>query len=570
MKHTIREPLTCGKCSGDFLIDNPTAVHENNHSFDHSNFFQFDGNISLSQTSESSWFTQGSDSFSESSSIPVIVSNRESPTILPRRPPCSNKRVRRDNKLLEALNLPVFTVYNMRSVWSKLNNLAEDIIERSADISFLSEVWEKKENLKHQSSIEEMLEMKGIAYISTPRPGLKRGGGSAIAACPLKFSLVKLHIEIPKSLEVVWGLLRPKKVIGRIRKIILCSFYCPPRSKKKNVLIDHIATVLNKLKVDHPDAATIIAGDKNDLDEERILAIDPSLIQTVRRATRKDKILSVIITDLHRFYIEPKIVDPIPVDNPGKGVPSDHNGVLAIPVNNEDDSRRTTKEIKFVRPMPVSSLEEYRHSIGKIDWPLMMDGLSSSEMVVTFQKMSTDLVDIHFPLKKISISQFDKPYMTEELRSIRRRRQRLYRREGRSEEYLEVRKEFYKKLNIEAGKYTEKITEEVSSGKRCSSYAAIRKLGNKAFEQPGETNSFEIPEFEGLNDEQSAEVLADYFSSISQLFEPISIDKFAPNIKDELSRGSKTKNTPILQEHAVHSKIVKAKKPRSTVPAEVK
>ena len=142
---------------------------------------------------------------------------------------CFNKKIVKDNKLLEALNLPAFTVYNMRSIWSKLDNLAEDIVERSVDISILSEVWEKKENLKHQSRIEEMLEMKGISYISTPRPGYKCGGGSAIAACPKKFSLVKLHVENPKSLEVVWGLLRPRKVLGSIRKIIICSFYSPPR-----------------------------------------------------------------------------------------------------------------------------------------------------------------------------------------------------------------------------------------------------------------------------------------------------------------------------------------------------
>ena len=235
---------------------------------------------------------------------------------------------------MEAVNLPAFTVYNRRSLWSKINNLAEDIIERSVDISFLNEVWEKKENLNHQASIEEMLELKGINYISTPRPGLRQGGGTAIATCPTLFSLVKLHIEIPSALEIVWGLLRPKRVIGRISKIILGSFYSPPRSRKKSILIDHISTVLNKLKVEHPDAATIIAGDKNDLDENRILAIDPSLVQIVRRNTRKDKILSVVITDLRRFYIEPRIIDPVPVDNVQHGVPSDHNGVLVLHLSN--------------------------------------------------------------------------------------------------------------------------------------------------------------------------------------------------------------------------------------------
>ena len=70
---------------------------------------------------------------------------------------------------------------------------------------------------------------------------------------------------------MVWGLLRPLQIIGKIRKIIICSFYSPPRSKKKTILIDHILTVLGKLRSAHPDAATIIAGDKNDLDESGIL-----------------------------------------------------------------------------------------------------------------------------------------------------------------------------------------------------------------------------------------------------------------------------------------------------------
>ena len=56
--------------------------------------------------------------------------------------------------------------------------------------------------------------------------------------------------------------------------------------------------MLNKLKTEHPDAATIIAGDKNDLDEAGILALDPAFVQIVRKNTRKDKILSIIITDL--------------------------------------------------------------------------------------------------------------------------------------------------------------------------------------------------------------------------------------------------------------------------------
>ena len=469
------------------------------------------------------------------------------------------------------LNLPTFTVYNMRSLWSKINNLAEDIIERDVDISFLSEVWEKKENLQHQSCIEEMLELKGIAYISTPRPGARRGGGTAIAACPKKFSLTKLHIEIPRSVEVVWGLLQPKTAIGSINKIILCSFYCPPRSKKKSVLIDHISTVLNKLKTDHPNAATLIAGDKNDLDESRILALDPALSQLVRRPTRKDKILSIVITDLRRFFIEPKIVGPIPVDNPSKGAPSDHNGVLVEPLNNLEVTKGTSKVTKYVRPFPESSVDDYRQSLGKIDWSLMIDGMTSSDMVDMFQKMTTNLVDIHFPLKKITISPYDRPWITEELKLLRRRRQRTYRREGRSEKYLLLKQQFDNKLSSEAAKYMEKIRKEVVDGKRGSSYSALRKLGNKEYEVHKGLETFDIPQFvdNDYDDEQSSEAMADFFSSISQEFDPIDVDKFSLFIKEELDKGRNKIDVPSLLEHEVYAKIMKAKKPHSMVPGDI-
>ena len=115
-------------------------------------------------------------------------------------------------------------------------------------------------------------------------------------------------------------------------------------------------------------------------------------------------------------------------------------------------------------PMPESSVDDYRVSLGKIDWSLVIEDISSSDMVDVFQKMTTNLVDIHFPLKRVTISSYDKPWITEELKSIRRRRQRIYRREGRSENYLLVKQDFDDKLKVEAAKNVEKIRKEVVEG----------------------------------------------------------------------------------------------------------
>ena len=59
---------------------------------------------------------------------------------------------------------------------------------------------EKSEIKKHQAKIEEILEVKGISYISTPRPGAKHGGGAGIAfnLNQNMLTLSKLNISIPK------------------------------------------------------------------------------------------------------------------------------------------------------------------------------------------------------------------------------------------------------------------------------------------------------------------------------------------------------------------------------------
>ena len=90
------------------------------------------------------------------------------------RPPIYRKTLRRDNKTIEALSLPRITNYNCRSLMPKIRSFAQDMIERESDISFLSEVWQKEENKKHKAKLEELLEISGIKYISTPRPGAKR------------------------------------------------------------------------------------------------------------------------------------------------------------------------------------------------------------------------------------------------------------------------------------------------------------------------------------------------------------------------------------------------------------
>ena len=159
----------------------------------------------------------------------------------------------------------------------KVNNFATDMDDRNCSLSFLTEVWEKSENKKHQSKLEEMFELKGLKYISTPRPGARRGGGAAIVVNTEHFSISKLNVPTPSCLEIVWGLVKPVEVTGKITKIISVCFYCPPKSTRKTALIDHMTLTLQSLLTTFPNAGILISGDRNDLGIDRLLTIDPSL-----------------------------------------------------------------------------------------------------------------------------------------------------------------------------------------------------------------------------------------------------------------------------------------------------
>ena len=190
-------------------------------------------------------------------------------------------------------------------------------------------------------------------------------------------------------------------------------------------------------------------------------------------------------------------------------------------------------------------------------------------MVSSFECHTSELIENIFPLKTVSISSWDKPYMTEELRVIRRQRQRVYRKQGRSQKYLDLKSKFDDKLKSEAEKYRQKIMTEVTEGKRNNSYSALRKL--ESGDNRGKNSDFTLPSHaeENMSPIQSAERLADYFSQISQEFSPICKDNFPPWIKDKLHRGITDNSKPVLEEWQVYKKLQKSKKPNSLIPGDL-
>ena len=500
-------------------------------------------------------------------SIKPVVGFRPPKVVLERGKMCL-KRIRRDNRAIQALSLPKIVNYNVRSLMPKIGNFSLDMKERDLDISFLTEVWQKLENKKHQLKLEELLEMEGIQYISTPRPGTKRGGGAAIAVRLDKFGISKLNVSIPHGLEVVWGLLKPIVPSGKISKIITCCFYSPPRSKLRSTLVDHISLTLQHLLSTHPNAGIVISGDRNSLDIPTLLNIDPSLRQMVKQPTKGFKILDVILSNLECFYDEPVIIPPIIPDNVNKGVPSDHNGVLATPHTNPNQPQESSKTVKMIRPLPESLTVIFGQKLSSESWGNLGPQLNPTDLVKNFQDTLNTMFTDTFPEKKIVINPKDSPWFNEKLRLIKRQRQRIYQKSGKNDEYLKCREKYEKLAKTEIQKYKEKLINEVKEGKRGSCYAGLRKLGSG----PGEMRQtgFQISSYadQNLSNSECVERIANYFSRVSQEYPPLNLGNLPPNLREYL--GNPVNNSaPFLSQYDVYKKIMKAKKPNSVVPGDL-
>ena len=129
-----------------------------------------DGNISI--CSNDSEFNN----VSQSNTIPVHITNRPNHHNQIRNQNSKNNiTIKRSNKLLQALNLPVVLNVNPRSVYNKISEFHTLVTEHQIDLICMSESWERA-NL----TLNQIIQLEDHCVISNVHQQRGIGGRTAI------------------------------------------------------------------------------------------------------------------------------------------------------------------------------------------------------------------------------------------------------------------------------------------------------------------------------------------------------------------------------------------------------
>jgi hypothetical protein len=186
-----------------------------------------------------------------------------------------------------------------------------------------------------------------------------------------------------------------------------------------------------------------------------------------------------------------------------------------------------------------------------VDWgSFYCDERSSSELASMLEKITSSLMDKAYPLAVITVKSTDDPWITPRIRTMIKKRKKIFRKKGRGEEWKAMKKETDRMIKEQKGIfYQNQKTIATTSRDPRKYFQAVSKLKDK--EKPPSFNLQSI--FPGESNGEIASRVVEYFSGITASYAPLS-----EKVNKEPYHNS-------LEAYQISAKIKSMKKTRSMV-----
>ena len=421
-------------------------------------------------------------------------------------------------------SLPTVYSANARSIFPKFNDLVEKLQNSRIDIVQISETWQDIKKKEHNDKIDVLKFKLGYMWYGYARQkyrddgSITGGGGSAVLVNSRNWLSEHLtDILVPQGLEIVWVKVAPRS--NSILKIlIICGIYSKPNSRKKTILSDHISMNFHLLKMEHPEAKFLFLGDFNCYKPDHILLLSPQLRQLVHYNTHGDKVLDLMITDLHTLYHPPVPSDYLLPDHPTDASPSDHLGNLLIPRSVPGVTSSKVYRTIRVRPLTDSQIAAIGRWIAVEPWDHLHSQPDVDSKLDLFTSSVFLILNTVAPEKDIRIALDDPPWMNTRIKTIIRQRNREYDKYGKSEKWRKLMRASKSMVKRAKKNLSTNFVSNMKETDPSTWMKRMGKLGRASFQTEHSGWHFQN---ESKTDQELTNEMADYFANISNDFTPV-------------------------------------------------
>ena len=383
--------------------------------------------------------------------------------------------------------------------------------EINADVSVVTETWFQNESVS-ESTID-MAGEHGLDLFTLNRQVIaangRQYGGVAVATRSCRSTFKKVEIQNPDSYEV---LCIGGKVKGLGEKIIIIAVYMPPNypSTKARSCLDYIADVVSEAKRRFPQSMLVVAGDWNQWPVDHLCQEHPDLSEVEHGPTRNGNKIDKFLVNFGRSIVESDTLKPL---DDGQGRESDH--LVAFFKASVIKTRLPVVKYRY-RHYTDEGARKFQEWISAQDFADVYNKDEVNDQLDCLLQRLEAAMDLCFPYKTTVRRESDPPWINRYVRTMIKKRRKVYHREGRSVRWKALMKKVRKLVKKRARAYWDHQKRTLLQKDAMRAFFK----NAKAYGSREKPAAFDVRSLfkDGVGDGEIAEKLADHFNGISSEF----------------------------------------------------
>ena len=442
---------------------------------------------------------------------------------------------------------------NARSLKPKLESLDDCFQEKDLSFATLTETW-FQDGRDFEVMKADMIDEYGLEMIARNRDNAAANGrlygGVAFIFRRNCCSFKEYKIYNQDMHEILACVGTVKGIKG---KVFVINCYAPPNltTLRARMLVEFISDLTGEAKRKFEDCTLVVSGDFNQWPVDELVDDHSDLSEVPFGPTRQGRQIDRSMVNFGRAIKESGTLPPLETE---QGLPSDHRIAWARAVFEPQPKNLITYSY---RAYTDSGAEAFASALREQPWDAVRAETTASNKVRVFQDIMEKLLSTHFETKTTVKRATDPPWVNDRIRKLWAKRRKIYDRNGRSAAWKKLKKKSDKLVKKRAEKYFERQKSVLISSDAAKSFHKHVKA-YKSREKPADFDIRDL--YEGKNDAQIAEELADHFNSISCEFDGLSADDVPISHSFSL---------PVLSREDVRKRLVSIRKPKSTVKGDL-